>query len=205
MYARVRIHFFSLSPPPTASHPAVQVPLRAIAEDDRIWFQEEVQVHERILRAYLRRKFPQLTDIDDVVQESYLRLLRARVAGRLRSAKGFLFTAARNAAIDLFRHRAVVPMEVLTEENTSSVYSSRADAAEAASLNQDLEILAAALGGLPDRCRQILILRRIQGLSHHEIAKRLSISEHTVEKQVGIGLRKCVEFVQRHGVEGRKP
>ena len=194
-----------MSPPPSASDLADRAPLPAIAENDERWFQEEVRVHEQVLRAYLRRKFPKLTDIDDVVQESYLRLLRARVAGRLRSAKGFLFTAARNAALDLFRHRAVVPMVALTEENAAMVYSNRADAAETASLNQDLEILAAALSGLPDRCREILVLRRIHGLSHHEIARRLGISEHTVEKQVGIGLRKCVEFVHRRGGEVRRP
>lgn len=174
------------------------------AGEDR-WFKDEVQVHETILRAHLRRKFPHLPDVDDIVQESYLRVLRARLSGKLRSAKGFLFTTARNAALDLFRHRSVVPMEPLTEKTASSVYSEGASAAESASLNQELEILTAALSDLPDRCRQILVLRRIHGLSHKQIAEQLSISEHTVEKQVGIGLKKCVEFMQRRGVSLRQP
>src|SRR5258708_32324969 len=95
-------------------------------------------------------------------------------------------------------------MEPLTERTASSVYSDGANAAEIASLNQELEVLAAALAGLPDRCRHILRPRRIHGLSPKEIAGQLSISEHTVEKQVGIGLKKCVEFMQRRGVD-RKP
>jgi RNA polymerase sigma factor (sigma-70 family) len=164
------------------------------------WFSEEVQPHEPLLRAYLRRKFPQLGEVDDVVQESYLRLLRAKTAGTLRSAKAFLFTTARNAALDLFRRRQIIQFESLTGNAASTVYGDGANAAEAASLNQELEILADAMRDLPDRCRQILLLRRIHGLSHQEIAAQLGISEHTVEKQVGIGLRKCVEYFKRRGL-----
>ena len=42
------------------------------------WFAEEVQPHESSLRSYLRSVFPSLPDIDDLVQESYARLLRAK-------------------------------------------------------------------------------------------------------------------------------
>jgi RNA polymerase sigma factor (sigma-70 family) len=164
------------------------------------WFAEEVRPHEPLLRAYLRRKFPALREVDDVIQESYLRVWRAKTAGQLRSAKAFLFTTARNAAFDLFRRRQIIPFEPLTEKSTATVYSGGASAADVASLNQELEILADAMRDLPDRCRRILLLRRIHGLSHKEIAAQLGISEHTVEKQVGIGLRKCVEYFKRRGV-----
>jgi RNA polymerase sigma factor (sigma-70 family) len=178
-------------------------PEAGLASDERLqarWFAEEVQPHEPVLRAYLRRKFPRLGEIDDVVQESYLRLLRARTAGTLRSARAFLFTTARNAALDLFRRRQIIQFEPLVEDAASPVYTDGANAAEAASLNQELEILTDALRDLPERCGRILLLRRIHGLSHKEIAAQLGISEHTVEKQVGIGLRKCVEYFRRRGV-----
>ena len=61
------------------------------------WFSEEVQPHESSLRSYLRNVFPSLTDIDDLVQESYARLIRAKDAGRISYAKAFLFATARNA------------------------------------------------------------------------------------------------------------
>jgi RNA polymerase sigma factor (sigma-70 family) len=184
-----------MNPPPPEPQ---SVPEAPIGEDR--WFKEEVQAHEPVLRHYLQRRFPQLVDVDDVVQESYLRTVRARLAGTLRSAKGFLFASARNAALDIFRHRAVIPFEALTEETESSVFSNGASPSETACVNQELEILTEALGDLPDRCRQILILRRIHGLTHKEIAEKLSISEHTVEKQVGIGLRKCVSFLRSRGI-----
>jgi len=66
-----------------------------------------VQPHESSLRAYLRAVFPSLPDLDDLVQETYLRLIRARESGRVNYAKAFLFTTARNAAIDFFRRRKI--------------------------------------------------------------------------------------------------
>lgn len=175
-------------------------PPGAISADER-WFREQVKPHEPMLRAYLHRKFPQLSDVDDVVQESYLRLLRARIAGRLRSAKGFLFTTARNAALDFFRHKAVIPMEALTENIASAVYFHEANAAEAASLNQEIELLLQAMDTLPERCRHILILRRFHGLSHREICAQLGVTENVVEKQVSIGLKKCSAYLKKHGVD----
>src|SRR5688572_3993642 len=64
------------------------------------WFSEDVKPYEPALRAYLLKRFPSLPDHDDVVQETYTRVLRAREKERLTYAKAFLFTAARNVAID---------------------------------------------------------------------------------------------------------
>jgi len=59
--------------------------------------------------------------------------------------------------------------------------------------------LIQAIQALPDRCRQIVTLRKIYGLSQKEVAERLAISEHTVEAQGSIGVRKCIEFFRRNG------
>jgi RNA polymerase sigma-70 factor (ECF subfamily) len=67
---------------------------------------------------------------------------------------------------------------------------------------EDLALLIKAIQALPDRCRQIVTLRKIYGLSQREVADRLGISEHTVEAQGAIGLRKCIEFFRRHGYAG---
>src|SRR4051812_7396000 len=69
------------------------------------WFSEQVAQHESALRAYLLKRFPSLPDHDDLVQETYSRTLRAWKMGRLTHVRGFLFTAARNIAIDLLRGR----------------------------------------------------------------------------------------------------
>src|SRR5690348_4903142 len=73
------------------------------------WFAAEVHPHEPALRAYLQARFSSLGDFDDVIQESYTKLLKARDEGKVHYAKAFLFTTARNAALDLFRRRRAFP------------------------------------------------------------------------------------------------
>lgn len=53
---------------------------------------------------------------------------------------------------------------------------------------------------LPARCRQILTLRKIYGLSQKEIARQLGIAEHTAESQVGIGMHRCADNLGRLGL-----
>ncbi|MBM4023544.1 MAG: hypothetical protein FJ284_15145, partial [Planctomycetes bacterium] len=60
------------------------------------WFATELEPHEDSLRAYLHRQFPAYPEIDDLVQETYARLLRARETGPLHAPKAFLFTTARD-------------------------------------------------------------------------------------------------------------
>ena len=64
----------------------------------------------------------------------------------------------------------------------------------------DLEVLTEAIQSLPDRCRQVLTLRKIYGLSQREIAERLGISEHTVEAQVANGMKRVAEFFRKRGI-----
>ncbi|WP_044891861.1 RNA polymerase sigma factor [Opitutus terrae] len=164
------------------------------------WFTEEVQPHESSLRSYLRGLFPTLTDVDDVVQESYARLIRARQAGRVTYAKAFLFTTARNAALDLFRRRKVVAIDAVGDLSDLSVLEERPDAADAADHQERLDLLAEAVRLLPDRCRQVVTLRLLYGLSHKEIAAELRISEHTVKAQLAKAMRRCTHFFEVHGL-----
>jgi RNA polymerase sigma factor (sigma-70 family) len=164
------------------------------------WFVEEVQPHESSLRAYLRGMFPSLPDIDDLVQESYARLIRAREVSRISYVKAFLFTTARNAALDIFRRGKVVSIEYVADMSELSVMEDSPNAAETATKQEELELLATAVRGLPDRCRRVLTLRLLYGLSHKEIAADLGISEHTVKAQLAKGMRRCSEFFESRGM-----
>src|SRR6188768_720441 len=93
------------------------------------WFTEEVQPHEKSLRAYVLGMFPSLPDIDDLVQESYARLIRAKKAGRINYARAFLFTTARNIALDFFRRRQVVTIHSVADMAELSVVEEKPDAA----------------------------------------------------------------------------
>lgn len=164
------------------------------------WFAEEVQPHETSLRAYLRGMFPSLPDIDDLVQESYARLIRAKEVGRISYVKAFLFTTARHVALDIFRRKKVVSFEQVDDMSALSAIEDAPNAAEATTKQEELELLASAVRGLPDRCRRVLTLRLLYGLSHKEIAADLHISEHTVKAQLAKGMRRCGEFFESRGL-----
>lgn len=164
------------------------------------WYTENVQVHEAALRAWLRAKYPLLTDRDNLVQESLTRVWRLRQRDEVKSPKALLFTTARNLAIDELRRRNIVPIEAIEESDGLSVLDGGPTAADATAHKQELELLIQAVQSLPARCRQVLTLRKIYGLSQKEIAAKLNISEATVETHVCNGIRGCTKFLARYGL-----
>lgn len=170
------------------------------ATDNARWFAEQVQPHESALRAYLRGRFPSLPDVDDLIQETYARVLRAKLAGELQEVRPYLFAIARNAAIDLTRRNRVAATDSLGNIEQLSVVEDRPDAAETAAHGQEIEILHEAIDALPPRCREILILRRFRGLSHQTIAQQLNISANTVDAQLCLALFRCRQFLLLRGV-----
>jgi len=164
------------------------------------WFAEEVQPHEPALRAYLHARFPSVTDQDDVVQEAYSRVLRAKESGNIRYARALLFTTARNAALDLFRRRRAMPLAAIGDYQELTVLDESPGVPDLVGRQQELEILAEAVRALPDRCRQVILLRYLDGLSYKEIARQLVISPETVKVHMAKGMRRCAEFFQQHGL-----
>ena len=164
------------------------------------WFSEYVLPHEPALRGWLRVRFPGLRDIDEVVQESFIRVLRAYASGSIDSPKAFLFTTARNLAVDHFRRDETRGDNFIAEPDLEHVMEEEPGVSEVVSHRQELALLTQAIQSLPERCRQVLTLRKIYGLSQKQIAVSMGISEHTVEAQVGIGVRRCAEYLARHGL-----
>jgi RNA polymerase sigma factor (sigma-70 family) len=164
------------------------------------WFAEEVQPHEASLRAYLRHSLSSLADVDDLMQECYARLLRERARGVVRSNRAFLFAVARNAVRDLLRRRAVSDAIPITENSPLAVLDDGPNVIDFVARREELAILTEAIRELPERCRHVFLLRKIQGLSQKEIAARLGITENTVETLVAKGARRCADHLRAHGL-----
>jgi RNA polymerase sigma-70 factor (ECF subfamily) len=172
------------------------------------WFSEHVQPHEPALRAYLSRRFPTLPDHDDLVQETYVRVLRVEDPARLAHPKAFLFTTARNAAIDLFRRRHTHPHDSLAESEgliELPLLDTPPTVAETLERRQRREALTEALRSLPERCREVMLLRYLDGCSGKEIAARLGISLGTVKGHLLKGVRDCARYFEAHGLVDAAP
>jgi RNA polymerase sigma-70 factor (ECF subfamily) len=140
-----------------------------------------------------------LPDVDDVVQETYTRLLKARATGPIACVRGFLFVTARNFALNHLRHQRLERSEGDGQIDPTVLPDGAQLTPETLAHEEELQVLMSAIASLPERCRQVVTLRKIYGLSQREVASQLGISEHTVEVQAGIGLRKCIDFFRRHG------
>ena len=87
-----------------------------------------------------------MRDVDDVVQESYLRLLKARTAHPIQCARAFLFGIARRLAVDVIRkERRTTAHEVVMDLGSLSVLEDKADAAETSSAHEEIVLLADAI------------------------------------------------------------
>ena len=169
--------------------------------DDARWFADEVQPHEPLLRNFLKGNFPAVRDVDDVVQESYLRMWKIRTSQPIHSAKAFLFKIARHLAIDLVRRDRASPIDPSRSLEGLSVIEERLTAVEALNLEEKTALLADALTSLPDRCREIVVLHKLEGLGQREVARRLRLSERTVEVQVARGVRRCEAYLRARGID----
>lgn len=182
-----------VSSPPTSSE-------LAPSADQTRWFTDELQPHEPALRAYLHRKFPTLADVDDFVQESFLKAYLAHRDGRLTSVKGFLFHVARNSVVSFFRKQKFISPIAVNELGPLRVLENDADVVESVCSQDELELITAAMVDLPDRCREIVMLRVLRGLDSGEVARCLGLAEATVRVQLARGMKRCSEFLRHRGV-----
>lgn len=168
--------------------------------DQAVWFAESVRPHEPALRAFLSRRFSSLPDHDDLVQETYARLLRVSDPQRLGHVRAYLFTTARNVAIDQVRRARRSPVGPIDEAAEISLLEPAPGTAEALDLAQRHEAMLAALETLPDRCREVMLLRYVDGLSAAEIAAHLGLAAATVRVHLMKGVLDCAQFFRARGL-----
>jgi RNA polymerase sigma factor (sigma-70 family) len=168
--------------------------------DQAVWFAESVRPHEPALRAFLSRRFSSLPDHDDLVQETYVRLLRVTDPQRLVHARAYLFTTARNVAIDYVRRTRRTPVDPIDDTAESTLLETAPDAAELLDQAQHHAAMLSALDALPERCREVMLLRYVDGFSAQEIAVHLGLAAATVRVHLMKGVRDCAQFFRAHGL-----
>jgi RNA polymerase sigma factor (sigma-70 family) len=153
------------------------------------WFAREILAHEDALMRYLMRLWSHRDEVADLRQEVYVRVYEAAARSRPASPKSFMFTTARHLMTDRLRRGRVVSIEAMGDSDAWNVLTDELSPEHRLDARQELKRLAAALDRLPERCRQVVWLRRVEDLPQKEVAARLGIGEKTVEKQVAKGMR----------------
>ena len=153
------------------------------------WFMREVLPLEPMLTRFLQRNWRNDAEISDLRQEAYARVYEAAQRERPQLVKPFLFQITRNLMIDRLRRQSVVNLESVADFDWLNVSDDKPSAEAYVAARQELRLLQAALDKLPPRCRQVVLMRKVDGLSQKEVAKHMGITIETVENQVAKGMR----------------
>jgi RNA polymerase sigma factor (sigma-70 family) len=159
------------------------------------WFFREVLPLEPALLRFLRRNWRREADILDLRQELYARVYDSARHSLPLQTKPFLFTAARNLLINRAKRAQIISIELVADLEALNVAVDAVTPDRHASARDELRRVQAALDVLPPRCREVIVLRKIEGLSQREVAARMGIGEDTVERQMVHGMRAVVDFM----------
>ncbi|WP_269714822.1 RNA polymerase sigma factor [Caulobacter sp. NIBR2454] len=157
------------------------------------WVAAEVLPHEAVVRAWLRGAFSDAAEIDDVMQEAYCRLSMLSDVDHITNPRAYLFQTARNVVLEQLRRARIVRIDALTELETANVMDDEPSPERIVAGRGELARVKALIADLPSRCRTIIELRKIDGLSQRDIAQRLGVSENVVENDAKRGLRHILE------------
>ncbi|GLX79061.1 hypothetical protein tinsulaeT_24010 [Thalassotalea insulae] len=138
-------------------------------------------------------------EIEDIVQETYVRICQIDNKAHISSPKSFMFKTARNLALD-YQKQAHIKLvdslenvealeQLLTEQTKDEVYENAVTDSEFAHFCQ-------AVRQLPLQCRKVFVLKKVYGYSQKEIASQLNLSESTVEKHISSGMKRCTLFMR---------
>ena len=171
-----------------------------MGDERQDWFLNQIFRHRAALHRYLRKFTSGAEDVEDLVQETYVRMYALRDFREIESPQALLFRIAHNTAVERARRQAAQTTDSVGDFEGLNVYSTEAPADEQIDARRRFELFCAAVDRLPPLCRRVFVLRKVYRLSHDEIAEVLGVSHSTIEKHVAKGLLRCREYLRETGL-----
>lgn len=141
------------------------------------------------------------TEVEDIVQETYVRVCQADNAGPIHSPRSFMYKTARNLALDHVRsaqYRLSDRVEDPDGWDSTSVPGIGDRTFGQVTSNEEFGRFCEAVRQLPTQCRRVFVLKKVYGYSQREIARATGLSESTVEKHIAKGIRRCRDFLLQY-------
>jgi RNA polymerase sigma factor (sigma-70 family) len=157
------------------------------------WFVREIISHEIALTHFLLRLWRDREEVADLRQEIYARVYEAAARQRPASPRSFLFATARHLIADRIRRGKIVSIELRGNLDSLNVFIDEISPEHSIAVRQELRQLTQAFELLPTQCREIMWMRKVEGLAQKEVAMRLGLNEKAVEKRLARGLRLLAE------------
>lgn len=156
---------------------------------------------KKFLSGFLRVR----QDVEDVAQEAYLRAYIAEQRESIEQPTPFLFRVAKNLALTRLSRKSRQITDYIEEAGAGAMQEAAASVDEELQAQQWLGLYCEAIASLPEKCRQVFLLRKVHGLSHREIGERLNLSISSIEKYLRQGILDCEVYVRKHeGPQGSR-
>lgn len=149
------------------------------------WVAAYVLPCERKVRAWLLRR-TSAEDVDEIIQDAYCRLAKLDDVSHIDRPDAYFFSIARNLLVRRLRRQQIVPFEVIAE--VDAYLDDQPSPEKQAADKRDYARLMELMAALPERCRRIVQLRKIEDWSQKRIAEHLGTTEKAVEKQIWLGV-----------------
>lgn len=159
------------------------------------WFCRDVLPLERALTSFIRHNWRVAADVKDLRQDIYERALSGARAGLPTHTRQYLFTVARNHLINGAKRGQIVSFELVADMSSLELDFDAFGTERQLNAREELRLAQRGLDQLPPRCREVVWLRKVEGLSTRETADRLGVGIDTVEKQITQGMRALADFM----------
>lgn len=148
------------------------------------------------LKRFLTRYFSNRQDIEDVVQETYLRAHIEEKRKGIEHPKGFLFRVAKNVALKKLSKKSRQITDYIEDLTSPVVLETEASIDDHLEAEELLGLYCEAVTTLPPKCREVFLLRKVHGLAHKEIAARMGLSTSSIDKYLRRGILTCEAFIR---------
>jgi RNA polymerase sigma factor (sigma-70 family) len=166
-------------------------------EARRAWFRREILPLEPELRGYIRRLTRDGAVVEDLLHDTFARIIAAESWREIDSPAGFAIRTARNVVYDSLRRQKIVAIDFVADVGAFGLADEGADPEATLVARDELRRLRAIVEALPTQQRRVFTLRKIYGMSPQAIADRLGLSVSTVEKHLVKAVRLCAEALAR--------
>lgn len=149
------------------------------------------QQHLSALKRYVMRIVRAENDVEDVVQEAFLRAYKTEAGGDIQQPKSYLFRVAKHVALNQVRQKINRPTDFLEDTDTSSALTSDWTLEDEMLAQERLGVHCMAVAALPPKRRKVYLMRKVYGMSHKDIASDLGIAVSTVESHLAKAFKEC--------------
>ena len=139
-------------------------------------------------------------EIEDIVQETYVRVCQIEKKDKIREPRSFLFKTAHNLALDHIKRaesRLADSVEEIGESGFGEAERIGDETFDQVASDEEFSLFCEAVRQLPMQCRRAFILKKVYGHSQREIATNMNLSESTVEKHIAQGVQRCAYFMMQ--------